>query len=774
MLPGNHAIDFLRQAPVGIAILRGPHFIADMANDTYLQIIAQTEDSFVGKPLAESLPAVMPAVGPLLDSVLQTGEPYHGIEYEVQINRFGKVERAFFNFTYQPVKDAEGKVNSIMVVAIEVTQQVEARSMLQESERAFRNMVMQSPIPMTIFKGRDFVIDIANYAMLKTLWRKDREEVEGQRLLDVFPELKGQKYPELLYKVFDTGIAHSEKESIAYVDSKDGRKTFYLDYEYAPLYDVDKKVYALLVTVTDVTSKVEARRIIEEAEERSRLAIEAAMSGTFDISLPAYNGICSPRFFEIFGLPANASFGDAMENIHEDDWALWREAKENVVSNGGLNIELRLRWDEGSVHWVQLQGKVFFNAQDEPFRLLGTAIDTTAQREAEVALRASEKRFRLLADSMPQIIWTCDADGKLSYFNETLYRYAGITREDIKVHGGLSVVHPDDREENMRKWLHSVSTGEAFLFEQRFRRHDGTYRWQLSRALPQYDEHGNVEMWVGSSTDIHDQKTFVDQLEQKVKERTKELELANKELEVKNQELSSFAYISSHDLQEPLRKIQTFTSRIAETEAALSAVNRQYFSRIQAAAGRMQTLIKDLLAYSRTNSAEHEYTLTDLNQMLREIRHELLENPANKHATIHVAHLPVVRVITFQFHQLFTNILSNSLKFAKENVPAIIHVQYETVNPGMENEHGLKPGTTYHHITISDNGIGFLPEYSQRIFEVFQRLHGRHEYEGTGIGLAICKKIVENHHGIIYGSSIQNKGADFHILIPVSEISHPL
>ena len=399
--------------------------------------------------------------------------------------------------------------------------------------------------------------------------------------------------------------------------------------------------------------------------------------------------------------------------------------------------------------------------------IITTITDVTEHVEARQTIEKSEEKFRLLANSMPQHIWTSDIYGHLNYFNQSVYDYSGLSPQQVEKDGWIQIVHPDDREENIKKWSESISTGKNFLIEHRFRRYDGEYRWQLSRAIPQLDETGKIQMWVGTSTDIEDQKNFTRELERQVSERTKQIAKNNIELENMNKELQSFAYISSHDLQEPLRKIQIFSSQILEGEAHnLSDIGKDKFMRMQNAAKRMQTLIQDLLTYSRTGTAERSFEKCNLKNLVDVVKEEMQEELEQKNAMVEVCGECNLTVIPFQFRQLLYNLISNSLKFVQTNQAPHISMKCRKVNGACLNHEKLTQDILYWHICYSDNGIGFENKYSKRIFEVFQRLHGKKDYQGTGIGLAIVKKIVENHSGIIAASGEINKGATFDIYIP--------
>ena len=222
-------------------------------------------------------------------------------------------------------------------------------------------------------------------------------------------------------------------------------------------------------------------------------------------------------------------------------------------------------------------------------------------------------------------------------------------------------------------------------------------------------------------------------------------------------------------MQEPLRQIQNFASRIIDVEVQnLSEKGKNYFERMNSAANRMQTLIADLLAYSHATNAERIFENTNINNIVEQVKAELQEIIDLKHANIEVGEMCDARVIPFQFRQLIHNLIGNSLKFSTPDVPPSIKISSCNITYSKLNGANLTLGKEYYHLSISDNGIGFEPEYKDRIFEVFQRLHDKQKIPGTGIGLAIVKKIVDNHYGSITATSELNEGATFDIYIPIN------
>lgn len=436
---------------------------------------------------------------------------------------------------------------------------------------------------------------------------------------------------------------------------------------------------------------------------------------------------------------------------------------------------------------LQRKGKledVYFNLVYQPYleadkTISGVTViayEVTVEVIAKKRIEESEKQFRQMAELMPQKVWTADAKGNKNYFNQKWLDYTGLSFEELKDRGWEKIIHPDDLEKTKKRWQQSINTGKDYEMENRLLRKDGKYLWHLTRATAIKNEDGKIKIWIGSKTEIQEQKEQREQLEKVVIDRTREVLEANETLEEKiqelqkmNKELEAFAYVSSHDLQEPLRKIQTFASRILEKENQnLSVKGKDYFQRMQVTANRMQILIEDLLAYSHASTTERKFKKTDLSIIIEQVKTDLKDSIEEKHGIIEATELCPVNIIPFQFRQLMHNLISNSLKFSKPKHPPHIIIKSSIVKGSNVRMQHFPPEKKYCHITITDNGIGFENEFSEKIFEVFQKLHSKDEYEGTGIGLAIVKKIVDNHYGIITATSQLNKGATFDIYIPAN------
>jgi PAS domain S-box-containing protein len=394
------------------------------------------------------------------------------------------------------------------------------------------------------------------------------------------------------------------------------------------------------------------------------------------------------------------------------------------------------------------------------------ANDVTELINALDLVSESEQRFRLLANSTPQLIWRIDKMGGKNFYNDFILRYSGLSLEELQKNGMIMMVHPDERADNLDRWNRSLETGEDFVYEHRYRRYDGEYRWHLSRGVAQRGTSGKIENWLGASTDIHDQKTLEETLEKHVSQRTAELKQTNEQLVKTNRELEQFAHVTSHDLQEPLRKIQVFSQLVEQNILESEIIAHDYLKRIGSSAERMSHLIRDLLSFARIASSDTHFVQTDLNLVLHKVLEDFEIVIQQKNASVIIDTLPVVEAVALQMNQLFYNLLGNALKFSGEN--ARVEIRAASIRePDVSVYPFLLSDIEYINITFKDNGIGFDQQFADRIFTIFQRLHTAYNFEGTGIGLSICKRIVENHDGVIIAKGEKGVGATFEVFLPV-------
>lgn len=754
-------------APFPIGVFFGENMRISLANQSIMDAWGKGDD-VVGQLYSDILPELENQhIYEQIRQVLHTGIAFHAKNQHIELVKNGTLQSLYYNYSFTPLRDFNGNVHSVMNTAADVTELHEAKNKVEDSEKRFRDIVKQAPFAIVILRGLNHVVEIANEDYLK-LVDKTEKQLLNNPLFETLPEVE-DTIGEILADIYKTGNAFYGYEFAVNLNRHGKTELCYFNLVYHPLVE-NNLISGIMVVATEVTATVKAKHMIEENEEKLKLIIEASELGVFDINLKSDDIVASDRCYEILGFPEdeNLTHKDLITNIHPDDLALRKKAYEIALEIGILQYQLRVIHKDQSIHWMDVKGKVFYDKQYNPSRLLGTARDITEERTFHQQLLEREEKFRLLADSMPEHVWTSDPDGTLNYWNKTVFDYSGFSQEDLTSKGWMEMVHPDDREANIEQWNQAVSSGNDFLTEHRFRKYNGDYRWQLSRATPQKDKDGKIKMWVGTSTDIQEQKMFTTELENMVKLRTSELQQKNIDLEKMNKELQSFVYISSHDLQEPLRKIQTFSSRIIETEyATLSDTAKKHFTRMQKSALRMQNLIQDLIAYSRTNVKETNYESVNLLEVIEHVQETLSEELEENDVTFTLLNICEINIIPVQFTQVIHNLISNSIKFAKADHPIRIEIDCENVEGHQTGIEALNNNKHYCHIRYSDNGIGFEPQYKEKIFEVFQRLHSKDEYTGTGIGLAITKRIMENHEGIITANGNLNEGAVFDIYLPV-------
>jgi signal transduction histidine kinase len=383
---------------------------------------------------------------------------------------------------------------------------------------------------------------------------------------------------------------------------------------------------------------------------------------------------------------------------------------------------------------------------------------SAALNKANQQLKAAHTELHIALDSIPEIAFTAKPDGRIDFVNKYWYRYS----HSIDSFPATRVGDPD----LATLWNEIVAKGAFFEQEVCIQQNNTQqFRFHLWRVTPA-KENNQIIKWTGVFVDIHEQQLLNDVLEEKIKERTLELLEANKSLEESNAELQQFASIASHDLKEPLRKIHLFGSLIKEQLTEENKVS-EYLDKIMYASERMSRLVNDVLSFSRLSETD-AFILTDLNAIIQEVLVDLELAITEKKAVIHVDQLPEIEVIPGLIRQVFQNLISNALKFAKAGEKPIVRILCERVNT-LSVESCQSDTGDFYKITFSDNGIGFDEKYAQKIFALFQRLNTRHQYEGTGIGLSIAKKIVEKHNGLISARSQSEKGSDFIVVLPARQ-----
>ncbi|KOS08055.1 hypothetical protein AM493_19860 [Flavobacterium akiainvivens] len=645
----------IETSPIGVCLWTGPDMVIEIANDIMIDIWGK-DRSVIGKPLAVAVPELVgqPFLG-ILDKIYNTGIAYHGIEEAADIEVNGVLSTYYYDFSYTPLFDENGKVYAIMDMAIDVTERVKMQQHIQETQQQILASFDQAPVGIALIEKSTLRFVMANPFYGEIVDRQPADLV-GKTLIEALPELKGQGIEELLYGVINSGVAFSAKEFAVGLKRGDKVEEIYLDFIYQPQHDKDGVITGVLVVVTDVTQQVRSRKAIEDAQTVLRGAVELAQLANWQMDIKNKTFYYSDRFKKWLGMP---------------------KSQETKIG-------------DGSVEHIP-----------EPY---------------------NQRVKQLLEEAIAP-----GSNGVYDYEHPVINMKTGQTR----------IIH--------------------------------------AQAQVLYDSQGNPEFLTGTAQDVTKERKLQQQLEYEVQQRTEELQVMNEELEttneqllLSNKELQQFAYIASHDLQEPSRKISIFANMLKERLGMVDEKSTFYLDKISTSSDRMGTLIRDVLGYSQL-SKENAFKPVNLAKTVDElvIEFELLLEQYN--ARVEYNGLPEVEAIPLQMSQLFSNLVSNSLKYSREGVPPHITISTELINGHQAGEYLDKEplnATVYYRIQFKDNGIGFEQKYADKIFNIFQRLHSKDEYSGTGIGLAMCKKILQNHHGNIIAQSHEGQGALFTIIIP--------
>jgi hypothetical protein len=489
-----------------------------------------------------------------------------------------------------------------------------------------------------------------------------------------------------------------------------------------------------------------------EREQHLNLAMRAARMVAWSW-LPQRDKIeTTENFADIYGMPIIEYAQQGFDTLHPDDRARHAATVQQAVAAAQPYHSLFrvVRADNGKTVWIEEYAVPILDDEGELQKMVGVALDISEQHRTEEALRESEARFRLLADSAPVLIWINGLDG-CEFVNRAYLEFTGYTLDEVRGMGWAETLHPQDRASYLEAYATAFAARTRFEAQTRMRQSDGEYCWMQSIGLPRFTEEGNFLGYVGSSIDITEIVRAEEllrelnlTLEQRIEERTAELARSNRELE-------QFAFIASHDLKAPLRGIDTLADFILEDSAhLLPDASQKHLSMIKGRIQRMEALLNDLLAYSRAGRLRYTDEWVDL-ALLFEETIELLAPPSGVHIQVETP-LPTLIGERIPLQTVCRNLILNAIKH--HHRPDEIQIRI-SVSEGREETAGFV------QFTFADNGPGIDPRYHTRIFELLQTLEPRDRVEGSGVGLAMVKRIVEARGGKIWVESTLGAGATF-------------
>ena len=653
--------------------------------------------------------------------------------------------------------------------------------------RTVVSMMLHSDFPMFLWWGPD-MIQFYNDAYRPSMGHSGKHPTAlGQTGKECWPEIWDTIYP-LIRQVQVTRKSFFIEDQLIPIFRNGRLEDVWWTFSYSAIIGESGDVAGVLVICNETTKNVEAveqLKVSRLKQEENQARIQALVaSAPFPIAV--YEGremrisMANQAIVDVWGkgdewigntyyalLPELASqqIYPALDSVFTTGIPFHaRNQQVDLVVNGKL-----------TQFYFNYSFTPLFDSSGKVYGVLNTAADVTDLNIVKQRLEQSEANFRNMIVQAPVAMCIMTGpDHVVEIANDLMIELWGKPKEAVMnkpIFQGL----PDAREQGLEKLLHDVyHTGVPFKASERpvelIRKGKVDIVYQNFVYEPYRDSDGKIVGVLAITIDVTDQVSARMKIEEIVADRTAALETSNKDLQRSNAELAQFAYIASHDLQEPLRKIRTFAQMLEKSLAGVRPdLSKEYLDKIQTSSRRMESLIRDVLTYSEVNKETELFTDVDLNTIVDDVKSDFEVAIEQGQASITFDRLPVIEAIQLQMSQLFSNLISNALKFAKPGVTSRVEITSSQPSDADLRNAGLSTGKEYCLIKVSDNGIGFDQAFSDRIFHIFQRLHRKAEFEGTGIGLAICKKIVLNHEGSISAEGTQGHGATFSIILPLKQ-----
>ena len=654
------------------------------------------------------------------------------------------------------------------------------------SQLNLSNILSQMPVGMAIYRGSDYMIELANEAMLR-YWNADPADVLEKPAFDVFirhgevkSDLKGLK--KLFDDVYNLGNRAAISEVCVELPVEGRLSAFYYSLTFEALRDDQDRINGIMCLANDITQSVQARKKLEEAEKKKSLALDAGSFGTWDFNLLDDTVELDARCRELFDMPPHEHINplDFWKYINEKDHPKVTAAVTaslDPLQRADYTLEYRVGSEEGKIRWIRNKGKGYFNG-NVAYRFVGTAQDVTEEHR----LRDEQEKLLRLVDNSIELMSLLGTNNINSYINKAGMELLGFdTMEQVLV-TPISELHLKEDFEKVAaevitslqsegRWsgqmnVKHLKTGEIIpVYNNTVRIDDPVTGEVLAFGAVMRDMRQELAAQQSLLESERKYRQLSNELEERVDKRTGDLRNANYNLSRSNRDLEQFAYIASHDLQEPLRKIRIFSDMIMQNINDKELLEK-YISKINIASERMSALVKELLNYSRLSSPQLTFEKIDLSEILTNAITDCECIIKQKDAVIHLASLPVIDGVSSQLYQMFLNLLSNALKFS-ETTPVISISCSEVYGRDISGSELIDPEMKYMHLIFKDNGIGFSKSLFENVFTIFTRGTSDPKFIGTGIGLAVCKKVIENHRGYIDVESEVGKGTSFHIYLPL-------
>ncbi len=783
----------IEEAPIAATLFTGPGLVVEVANELTLKYWGK-DPGIIGKPLAEAAPELVDQqMVQLLQRIYQEGGMQSFQEMPITFIENGRQKTGYYTHTMKALYDATGKVEGVIAVGNDVTEQVKSRQALEENAATLRAIINNAPssISIAIFLGRELIVEAPNQAFLDTVGKGN--DIAGKPFAQVMPELEDQPFLRIIDDAYTSGETFYSFETPATIIKNGIPVLRYFNISFTPLKDIKGETYAVLDISVDVTENVETRKTVEENAAKLRAIVDNAQA-----AIGVYAGkdmiVEHPNqaFIDIVGkgpdiagkplrevMPELLSEGQPFLKILDD---VYTTGIPYVTSGSLIKI---VRGDEMTNGYYNFSYTPVLDLDGQVYQIVVVATDVTEQIAARRAAEEANEALRGATDLAELGNWSLDMTTGILEYSERMRSWFGFEPDElITIDVAYSVIKESDRHLVRESMQAAIAPGSDSLYDAEYtavNRRTGREHIIHAQGSVSLNEEGQAYRVIGTAQDITIYRQLQFELEHQVQQRTEELEAAVEELKTtndeleksnaqlvhSNDELAQYAYVASHDLQEPLRKIRVFAGMLAGS-SELSADTKLTIEKISGAAERMSMLIQDLLSFSRLLKSETLIRPVSLQETVEAVWGDFELIVKEKGATIKADGLPVILAVSLQMNQLFYNLINNALKFTAPGQSPHIEVTSALITREEAHKNVPKPlpSGNYYHISVSDNGIGFETQYYEQIFEVFKRLHGRDHYQGSGIGLSLCRRIVTNHNGHIYAESKPGKGSVFHIFLP--------
>jgi PAS domain S-box-containing protein len=626
------------------------------------------------------------------------------------------------------------------------------------------NLFDDVPFAVGVLKGEDLIIEYVNKYNL-AIWNCRKEDVIGKPLFEARPDIRDSALP-IHQEVYRSAKRFTAIEVPINIRNNDTSESRFFNVTIDPMFDDQGKMIGQLATSIDVTEQIQARKKIEESESYFRKLADTAPATLWITEKDGSCSYLSRAWYEMTGQTEEEALGFGwLEATHPEDKS--RTATAFMEANGAhliFDCLYRLRQHDGTYRWAIDKGIPRFDDKGTFLGFIGAVVDVHEQRTAQLALEESKEMQRLAIEAAGIGTWGCDLATGIVTCSEKTKELFGCTENIVSLETIFNIIAIYDREK-VKQAIDAATKHPYGIYHAKYdvvNALDGTVRSVVANGKVFFDQQRNPVKFFGTSLDVTKQKRANDYLEEQVKLRTSQLNKLNNILQQSNIELQQFAHVASHDLKEPLRKIRTFAGRLVQDEEnRLSPRSKIFLDKINSASERMFTMIEGVLNYSVVNASEQRADLVDLNQILQNVETDLELPIAQKAAVLEYKKLTEMEGSGVLLYQLFYNLVNNSLKFSKTGIPPKIKIK-STVRGNIAE------------IVVQDNGIGFEQEYAENIFESFTRLNSKDQFEGTGLGLSLCKRIVERHGGHIEAKGHPGQGAEFIIQLPLRQVKNSL